>query len=279
MPWITSLKCISTQQLEALNGDQAHENEKMKSNKELSSSPDVQQRNALNNNNNNKNSNQNNNNHNQNSIENTKPRTESVGDEKCLAKDDKHRFGSSKMLPPDDDRILKEMVKMRFVVVYFQHLKKTISLSFDCRISRLPLPRPWKIWLNSIAIVSMHHRCMHLAWICRRIRWTEMRSIWPQPRRYLRLMWTAMSIRWQNNWRNSKRRSVTLTHWCHRCVVKQSIVIQIVKQLVSHESMKLGQSNQEENEDEKNHFVGDILYKSQNKPNWIVFFLGVSPLF
>lgn len=43
--------------------------------------------------------------------------------------------------------------------------------------------------------------------------------------------------------------------------------------------MKLGQSNQEENEDEKNHFVGDILYKSQNKPNWIVFFLGVSPLF
>lgn len=44
--------------------------------------------------------------------------------------------------------------------------------------------------------------------------------------------------------------------------------------------MKLGQSNQEENEDEKNHFVDDVSHKSQTKSNQIDFiFLGVFPLF
>lgn len=107
---MSNCKHFSAKQLEALNGDHSQENEKTKSNKELSSSPDVQHKNALNNNNN---LNSNNNNHNihHNSSEKTKPRTETVGGEKCLAKDEKQRFGSSKTLPPDDDRILKEMVK------------------------------------------------------------------------------------------------------------------------------------------------------------------------
>lgn len=100
-----SNRLLFTPQLEALNGDHTNEAEKTKSNKELSASPDVQHKNAMNNNNNTSN-----NNHNHNGTENTKPRTESVGDEKCLAKNEKHRFGSSKTLPPDDDRILKEMV-------------------------------------------------------------------------------------------------------------------------------------------------------------------------
>lgn len=87
------------EQLDGLNGDILQENEKTKPNKELSSSPDVQQKNALNNDRtNNKNGCENGN---------VKPRTLSVGDEKTLARD---RFGSLKMLQPDEDRILKEMV-------------------------------------------------------------------------------------------------------------------------------------------------------------------------
>lgn len=123
--------------MEALNGDHTQETEKTKSNKELSSSPDVQHKNALNNNN------TINSNNNHNGTENTKPRTESVGDEKCLAKDDKPRFGSSKMLPPDDDRILKEMVRKR-AAPYTETISKSKYqfLSFILhRISHLPPPR------------------------------------------------------------------------------------------------------------------------------------------